>query len=244
MSDEILTADEVIDMVRPAVDAMTVAVFEALSNRDAAIARALRAALDSPDPFPALRSLLSALSPQGTGETPEPDLAAQVRARLGAPGPRSARCSVTLDVLSDGPERARVEWCRMHGDNGPGNLMALAGESVEACLRAVLAAEPEVCPECAERAAPTEPGPTERVDVSRRYHYDPVSGVFVLPYGDHLAGLQASPLNMDARGLSVRVVYTYAPADREAAEDVARVWEERLRERGAKGVDMVGEAET
>lgn len=236
MSDEILTADEVIDTVRPAVDAMTVAVFEALSNRDAAIARALRAAVDPPDPFPALRSLLSALSPQGTGETPEPDLAAQVRARLGAKG----ECRVTW-YLGD---RVSVAWRRDHGKAGTGGRMETDAQSVEACLRAVLAAEPEVCLECAERAAPTEPGPPGRVDVSRRYHYDPVSGVFVLPYGDHLAGLRASPLNMDARGLSVRVVYTYAPANREAAEDVARVWEERLRERGAMGVDMVGEAET
>lgn len=47
MSKEILTTDEVIDTLRPAVDAMAVTVYGAVSNRDAAVARVLRAALAS-----------------------------------------------------------------------------------------------------------------------------------------------------------------------------------------------------
>lgn len=164
MSKEILTTDEVIDTLRPAVDAMAVTVYGAVSNRDAAVARVLRAAIDSPDPFPALHLLLSALSGQGTGET---------------------------------------------------------GEAVP----------------------PTEPGSTEGVDLLLRARY--IRKIHGGYFGDEQDEPLSTGLPFTAMaGLRVRVVYTYAPVAREAAEDMARRWEVRLRERGARAVEMVGEVET
>lgn len=89
----------------------------------------------------------------------------------------------------------------------------------------------------------TQPGPTEHTDMLLRYQYDAGMGLFAIPseHGDRMP-MPSSPASVGSVfGLRVRLVYSYSPADREAAEDVARVWEARLRERGAREVVCVGE---
>lgn len=167
------TPDEHVDAMRAAIDGLAVTLHGATVERDAAIARAIRAALASADPLALLAALASDLSPQD-----------------------SRACSRCGDSLG-------------------------AEEHDGTC----------------EAAPPaTEPGPTERVDVALRFTF--FFGVFVLP-GEppHVA----KPEHYEVTGLRVRVDFSYVSKDVDAAEICARVWEARLRERGAREVEMVGE---
>lgn len=236
----------------------------AIRGRDAEVSRALSAALGSSDPFPALRSILSSLSPDprpcsrcgdplgpeehdGTCDGSTGPEGSVEPARAGKPGfpfyplhdgVRAEDFMLGGDLAppETTPElRARVERLRRTVEMVAGPPAYLA-----ATEHALAAAEAEL----ARREGPvTEPGPTEHVDRDLRYRYDGPTGCLVLPseHGDRCPIL-AHPLGAGlVRGLRVRITYVFSPADREAAEDVAVVWRERLKERGAKRVEMVGE---
>lgn len=66
------TPDEHVDAMRSAIDGLTATFHGATVARDAAIARAIRAALGSADPLALLAALVEDLAPQGTGAAAEP----------------------------------------------------------------------------------------------------------------------------------------------------------------------------
>lgn len=203
----------------------------AIRGRDAQVSTALSAALESPDPFPALRSLLSALS-QGTDGTAEyPAFPVDIRALV-----RDLR-----DVGTDANPHEFMGACPNVRGEGP-ETATDRDSDCKACdvLRRADAYLGHFGGDGSPVPAPTatEPGPTEKVDMDLRYYYR--SGVFTIYPNVHETVAPAKFPGV-VLGLSVRITYTYAPDDREAAEDVARAWAVRLRERGATRVGMVGE---
>lgn len=193
----------------------------------AAFARVLRAAVDSPDPFPALRALLAdlergAAQPVAAEDVADPMVFHERWAGhfTGVDWSRVDRAGKDIRIFYswDGGEETRKRAENAAAKRAEWHRVAGQARSVEMV---------------------PEPDPA-RADVLLRFRYQ--RGVFVIldVHGNALP-IVCTPNRVAVSGLFVRIVYTYAQDEREEAESCASAWAGRLRERGAREVVTEGE---